>query len=140
MRLLIVEDHEAVGLVMARTIADLAERAGGRAECVCVTSLAEAVRRLGEAESFSAVLLDLKLADAAPEDTLTWLSGSAKELPPVIVFSGLENDRPYRKQAFAAGADDFLHKLEIADNWRGFFRRIVNAAWRRKYREGLAYA
>lgn len=132
MRLLLVEDHAPMALVIERTLVQLAERAGGSARCVHVSTLAEASDRLAEAEPFSAVLLDLKLADSSPETTLDWLRARAHELPPVLVFSGLPADRPWRREALRAGADDFLSKFELQDSWQTFFTRIVNAVWKRE--------
>ncbi len=100
-RLLVVEDDEASAFAYERFLAN----AGF--ETKMSTKLEEA-SRVVEAESFDAVLLDLKLPDG---NALQWLPRLKKIHPhtPVIVITGM-NDIPTAVQATKNGAENFLTK------------------------------
>jgi DNA-binding NtrC family response regulator len=100
-RLLVVEDDEASCFAYERFLVN----AGFEAKMSM--TLAEA-SRIVEAESFDAVILDLRLPDG---NSLQWLPRLKKIHPhtPVIVITGM-NDIPTAVQATKNGAENFLTK------------------------------
>lgn len=73
------------------------------AECRCVSSLAEAAAHLDWAD---AVILDLMLPDAVPEEAIAWIPTCPK---PVVVHSG-STDRATVEAAANAGALNYVCK------------------------------
>lgn len=132
MRILIVEDEELAAEVMKRNLVGISERCGPKATCETVADIGSANEALALA-GWDVVVLDLKLATSDAADTLQWLSARAEELPPVVVVSGIAADQPFRAASFRAGADDFLSKAEVCDDWSAFFRRIYHAHLRRHH-------
>jgi two-component system sensor histidine kinase/response regulator len=107
MRILLVEDNPGD----ARLIRAYLSEAGTAAfELAQVDRLAEAVRRVGEAD-FDVVLLDLSLPDASGLETVKRMQQAAATRP-IVVLTGL-NDEAVALEALRNGAQDYLTKGQI---------------------------
>jgi PAS domain S-box-containing protein len=105
--LLLVEDN----LADTALLAEMRSRKGDCPwEVVRVKHLSEAIAQI-ESSQFSAVLLDLSLADDRGLDAIARIKAAARYLP-IVVLTEL-NDRELAMQAVAAGAQDYLIKGSI---------------------------
>jgi len=99
LRLLVIEDSMVDAALLQGLLAD----EFSAAECVCVSTLAEATPHLAWAD---AVVLDLILPDATPEESIAWIPTCPK---PVVVHSG-NTDRATVEAAANAGALNYVCK------------------------------
>ncbi|HEX3534706.1 MAG TPA: response regulator, partial [Gemmatimonadaceae bacterium] len=118
MRVLVVEDNEAVAKVVARSL----EREGFQVEIV---GTAGEGTELAPSVDYSLIILDMILPDGRGMSVLRTLRerGSAT---PVLIVSG-EGDVDTITEALNAGADDYLQKPfvdeELRSRVRALFRR-----------------
>jgi DNA-binding NarL/FixJ family response regulator len=107
MRCLIVDDDESPRTLMHRLIAAAGHRV------VAVRTGAQALAAL-EQEQYDVALVDLELPGMSGADAITAMRRLAPQLR-VLVVSG-HDDRKHVLAAFAAGADGYLLKDELADS------------------------
>lgn len=119
-RILLIEDDEGTRISLAASLRVAWERYC-EAEHICplsvhyAVSLGDAKKHLAE-HQFAAVILDLKLPDSKPAQTLEWLAEHAPKLPPVVVITFMEapsGASGWEMPALTNGASDFLPKSEI---------------------------
>jgi len=143
MRILIIEDHKNWSEIMGRTLKGIAERTlidSDNHETALTWDVAPSLTAASimlAGTQWDAVILDLRLKDSEPMETLTWLRKQVG-IPPVIVVSGLPQDQPYRTLSFESGADDYFLKMCVVDNWSSFFRSIYHATLRRRRRNQIS--
>jgi diguanylate cyclase (GGDEF)-like protein/PAS domain S-box-containing protein len=103
----VVEDSPADRRLVA---AALVEAGFGPGSITVVASLDAARRALGE-QAFTCVLLDLSLDDVDGLGAVTVISGTAPDVP-IIVVSGRESEAA-QLGAMAEGADEYLPKADL---------------------------
>jgi diguanylate cyclase (GGDEF)-like protein len=81
--------------------------------CTCVSSVAEAIQKLGLTH-FDVVLLDLNLPDSQGLDTFSKVQAKAGTTP-ILILTGLEGQN-LAMQAIKAGAQDYIVKRELASS------------------------
>lgn len=123
MRVLVVEDNEAVAKVVARSL----EREGFQVEIV---GTAGEGTELAPSVDYSLIILDMILPDGRGMSVLRTLRerGSAT---PVLIVSG-EGDVDTITEALNAGADDYLQKPFVDEE----LRSRVRALFRRRHLTG----
>lgn len=116
-RLLLVEDEEALGKLLARFL----ERAGFTV--VAVTHGVQAIVELQRSDAeFAAMILDLTLPDMAGEAVLAAARGLRPGLP-VILTSGMA--APVRSSDSAPGPTEFLMKPYLPARLGEAVRRLL---------------
>ena len=111
LKVLLIEHDEA----FAREISEMLEPARDTVgEVVIVTSLAEAITRLG-GESFGVVILEFFLPDGAGLLNIPLLKGQSPRVPIIVI--GAADDEGLAVQAVQAGAQDYLVKAQLSSRW-----------------------
>lgn len=107
MRVLLVEDNPGD----ARLIREMLNEVSGTPfDVECVESLAQGLKRAGEA-AFDMLLMDLNLPDSRGLDTLRRMNSQVKEAP-IVVLTSLA-DEAVGLKAIQAGAQDYLIKGQV---------------------------
>jgi DNA-binding response OmpR family regulator/drug/metabolite transporter (DMT)-like permease len=125
-RVLVVDDNKTSRLIAIKALNQLncewAEAAGG----------GEALQLLAS-ESFDLVLLDIEMPDMSGLDVLRQMRAGRNRLEtPVLVISGLEENREVLVQAIELGAEDFLPKPFDATLFRA---RVTSSIEKKKLRD-----
>jgi PAS domain S-box-containing protein/putative nucleotidyltransferase with HDIG domain len=107
-RVLLLEDNPGDARLLQVV---LSEHAPGEFSVVVVTSLAEALARLGS-EPFDAVLSDLNVTDSEGLATVRSITGAAHSLPVVVLTGSTDDERS--REAIRQGAQDYLIKAEAS--------------------------
>jgi two-component system KDP operon response regulator KdpE len=127
MKVLVVEDDIFIGLFFKVKIR---RHFNNDTEIKTCSDLKEVMDVLFEFKP-DIILLDLGLPDSPPDETIKYIKMMEK-YGAVIVISN-DTDPNTAKKCYAAGASDFLSKLEL--NLENLYQRMEDALLRRQYRE-----
>jgi DNA-binding response OmpR family regulator len=89
--------------------------------------------------SLRLILLDLKLPDSRGLQTFLDMKAAADEAVPIVILTN-HSDPETEHAAMAAGAQDYVLKIEVADGSRSLVRIIRHSVERQLYRMGVLRA
>lgn len=107
MDILLIEDNEDDVAFLQQ---ELQDRSEAGIHVTQVERLSQADQKLHE-QPFDVVLLDLKLPDSLPLETLQWVKIHASNVP-ILIMTG-SDDELLAMRAMQEGAQDYLYKGEI---------------------------
>lgn len=133
MRILIVEDNEALAGLIARFLGPIAAQPP-----VIAHTMAEAMEVINGVSPLDLVTLDLALPDSTTDQTLQRIKEIKAAKPDALLVVVTGAMRPEQEeQALAAGADGFMHKTLVCrdgDTFLGTLRDIGRSILRQPVR------
>lgn len=121
MRILIVEDSPELARMIARYVQGIAR------EVIIAESMAHALSELHKADPYDIVTLDLNLPDSSIDETLMRIMEIKTTNPNclLVVITGVV--RPEEQaRIMSAGADGYMHKLDIAGKPESFLQTLMD--------------